>query len=101
MPLATGPAVAEVVALVELAEQSLFPQLRSIHAPWVVGLIFTASQWMSADADLIVGRTPIEANTNIGGLKAGVRSPELSVGGLRQLVGYVRTTSMTPTVLTM
>jgi len=73
-----------------VAEVRLLPSLALLPAPWYVGPIFTGSQWMPANADLIAGRTLVELKTNLGEKKAdGSRTAGLPVAHLRQILGYV------------
>jgi hypothetical protein len=83
--------VAEVRAIVELALAELLPRLTTEPAPWHVSPIFTGTQWMAADADLITARTLVEIKTKLGGKRKndGSRFATLELETIRQLLGYV------------
>ncbi len=89
LSLTSDRTAAEISALVELAQDNLLAPLATKAAPWFLGPIFTASQWMKADADLIAGDMLVEIKTHLGDNKAGARVPDLSLATLRQMIGYV------------
>jgi hypothetical protein len=89
LALADLSTVQEMSALVELAQQELLPSLAEVPPPWFLGPIFTGSQWMKGDADLIVGNILIELKTNLGAKRGDTRVPELSMKTLRQVIGYL------------
>jgi hypothetical protein len=80
----------EVDNLLGLARTNLLAPLSPIPPPWFVGPTFTASRWLSADADLIAGTTLVEIKSNLGDKRRdGTRRADLSLVTLRQVIGYV------------
>lgn len=87
--LAGPPVVADLIAMRDLAQQRLLPQLPAepVHA----GPDFDGSRLVPADADLIVGDTLLDFKADQGGKprQDGSRSAVLHRDDIYQLLGYV------------
>jgi hypothetical protein len=81
LDLVPSAALSQLAAFRSVFEASLIPQLASRHGRWYLGPVFTGSELMNADGDLIAAGLLID-------LKTSAKKPSLGRAELFQVIRY-------------
>jgi hypothetical protein len=81
LSLAPPAAISQLAAFRRVLEETLIPRLATRHGRWHLGPVFTGSELLHADADLIAAGLLLD-------LKTSAAKPSLARADMFQVIGY-------------